>query len=423
MFKQDNVIAAVELGSSKICVLVGSYTDEDDLTVIGRGEVACDGAVFKGEIASMDMIRDKLNDAIDMADSQCGGELDESIMFVMAVTGCDMSSVMGEGTAFIQNESRRITEEDIYEAVCNAKSMPLNADRTQINSFEAFYKIDGIQRVTQPLNMHARTLNAYSHIIHGNTLRLQNFAAALTDVRPDDEPELIFSPMADIYGVLTNDELAGGTLLIDLGAGSTEYAVVCNNGVLASGVLGVGFEHVANDLSVGLSLPFDFCSRILRDGSLERVIRENHPVFEFRSSSGGVRRIAIDSFNRIVDARLREIFELISSRMSRESFWNNLAAGCVLTGGGAEFFKTTEIFRQVCDLPARIGRPMNIKGAAGTLESPRYSTVCGALRYGHLLCCQQDSRRESLAGTLGRKISGFGDAVSRMFSLKTRRKN
>ncbi|MBE6367156.1 MAG: cell division protein FtsA [Lentisphaerae bacterium] len=422
MFNQHNVITAIELGSSKICVLVGSYSGEEPLTVIGRGEVASDNAVFKGEIASMDLIRDKLNDAIDLADKQSGGEVDNSIMFVMTVTGCDISSVIGEGTAFIQNESRRITEEDIFEAVGNAKSMPLNADRTLINSFDAYYKIDGIQRVTQPLNMHARTLNAYSHIIHGNTLRLQNFSAALTDVRPDDEPMKVFSAMADVYGILTSDELASGTLLINLGAGSTEYAVVCNNGVLASGVLGVGFEHVANDLSVGLNLPYEYCSRILRDGTLERMIRENLPYVECRTNSGSMRRIPLDSFNRIIDARLREIFELLSARMAREHFWSNLGSGCVLTGGGAEFFKTAELFHQVCDLPSRIGRPMGVKGISG-LESARYSTVYGALCYAHAFCRQQDSRNNSLVDRLEKSISGFGDTLSRFFSMKNHRNN
>ncbi len=413
MFKTHNIITAVELGTSKVCVLIGEYSEEG-LSVIGKGETDSSGAVVKGEIASMDLMIEKLIDAIEQADIQSGHELNNSSMFAVAVTGCDMDSLLGEGTAFIQNEERRISEEDIYEAVNNAKVQPLNVDRRLVNSFDAYYLLDGIRRSSQPLNQRASTLKACSHIIHGNSNRLENFAAILSDAGVDYEPEMIFSPVADMFGVLSEDELESGTLLIDFGAGTTEYAVVCNNGVLASGVLTIGFEHVANDLAIGLNLPIDFCRKILEDGTLARLTRENAVHFECRTKPGAVRKIPVESFNRIADARIREIFEIIRQKLGKESFWNNLASGCVLTGGGAEFFRTREIFNQVCDLPARIGKPFDANNVPVGLESPRYSTIFGVLRYAYLLALQNDSRRKnSLGSGLRDKISGFGDAFAR----------
>lgn len=410
MFKQHNVITAVELGTSKICVLIGEYTD-DELTIIGRGESAVDNAIVKGEILDMDLVQEKLIDAMDQADMQSGRELNNSAMFAIAVTGCEMDSFISEGVAFVQNEDGLVGEEEIYEAVRNAKPTQLGVTRQIINSFDAYFKLDGNRRVAQPQNHKARNVHAFSHIIHGDSTRLENFVSALVYSGLDCAPELIFSPIADIFGVLSDDELSGGALLIDFGAGTTEYAVVHQNGVLASGVLGIGFDHVASDLSVGLNLPAGFCRKILQDGTLERCVRDNLLTLECRGNSGTVRQIPVESFVRIADARIRELFELINRRLSRESFWRNLASGCVLTGGGAEFFKTREIFRQVCDLPSRIGKPLSDSDVGG----PRYSTVYGALRYAYKLSLQNDSRRrDSFADRVSDKIAGLGDAFSRM---------
>ena len=416
MFKQHNVITAVELGTSKICVLIGEYT-EDELTILGKGEVECGDCIVKGEVIAMDAMQEKLTEAIDIADDQSRGELINSAMIVMPVTGCDMDAFVSEGTAFINNENNRVTDEDICEAVRNAKLKQLPVDRLMVNSFDAYYKLDGVRRVPHPQNQQASTLQAYSHVIHGNRNRLENYSAALTYCGLEVEPEMVFAPVADMLGVLSDDELENGTLLIDLGAGTSEYAVVCNNGVLASGVFAIGFDHVASDLSVGLNLPVNFCRRILTDGTLEKLVRQNYAVFECRTSSGSVRKIPVDSFMRIVDARLREIFELIRNKLVGESFWRNLSAGCVITGGAADFFLTREIFRQVCDLPSRIGKPLDVIGC-DQLFSSRYSTVYGALRYAHKLCLLNDSqRRGTFGGGIRSKISGLGDAFARTLRL------
>lgn len=421
MFKTHNIITAVELGTSKVCVLIGEYAG-DELTVIGKGETACDGAVVKGEIAAMDLMIEKITDAMDQADIQSGHELNNSAMFTLAVTGCDMDSMLGEGTAFVQNEERRIGEEEMYEAVNNARIKPLNVDRKLVNSFDSYYMIDGVRRFSQPQGQRASVLKAYSHIVHGNSNRLENFSAILLDAGLDYEPEIIFSPIADMFGVLSDDELESGTLLIDFGAGTTEYAVICNNGILASGVLAIGFEHVANDISVGLNLPINHCRKLLEDKTLENMVMRNESHIECRTNSGSMRKIPVLSFCRIADERIREIFELIRGKLIRENFWNNLSGGCVLTGGGAEYFQTRDIFHQVCDLPSRVGKPLGVNNMAMELNSPRYSTVYGTLRYGHSLALQNESRRRnSLSGGLRDKISGLGDVFAR--SLKSLRNN
>ena len=412
MFKQHNIIAAAELGTSKTCVLVGEYS-EDTLTVIGKGEAPSDGAVVKGEIADMDLALEKLSEAWAQADARSGNELGECSLLSLVVTGCDMDSVLSEGTVFVQSSDQRISEDDIFNAVCNSKAQQLPAERMRVNSFDAYYMADNIRRFKQPLNQCANTLKAYSHIIHGNSNRLNNFTAVAADAGLDYETELIFTPAADMLGALSPDEMEAGALVIDIGAGATEYGIIYNNGVMATGVLAVGFDHVANDISVGLNLPINFCRKILADGTLEQYTRENTPFMDCRTNSGAMRKIPVESFNRIADERLREIFEIICSKLRSQSYWNNLSAGCILTGGGAGFFRTRQVLQMVCELPSRIGKPHQVNGLSGELDSGRYSTVYGALRYAHLLCLQKDSRPKTPLGGIKDTISGLGDSVHR----------
>lgn len=420
MFKQHNIITAVELGTSKLCVLIGEYQDEE-LNVIGFAETTCTEGMVKGEIFSMDAVQEKLIEALETADIRSGNELNNSSMIVMSVTGCDMDAMICEGSTIVQGEDGKVSEDDICEATRNSRFQQLPIDRRFVNSFDAYYKLDNVRRVPHPLNHKASTLQAYSHVVHGNSNRLANFSEVLIDSGLETDAELIFAPVADMLGVLSDDELENGTLLINLGAGTTEYAVVWHNGVQASGVLAIGFDHVANDLSVGLDLPISYCRNILSNGTLEKALREKQSYLECRTNSGAVRKIPLDSFSRIADARIREIFEIIRKRLATESFWRNLSAGCVLTGGGAEFYPTREIFRQVCDLPSRIGSPLGLNGHE-EICTPRYSTIYGALRYGHKVCLLNESRRRGSFGDgLLNRISGLGDAFSR--KIKSLRKN
>ena len=417
MFRQHSIITAIEIGTSKINVLVGECAD-DSLAVIGRGFAESAGAVVKGEIVGMDAALEKLGDAIAQADEESGGEFGNSVLTVVSVTGCAIRSFLGVGTAFVQNDEVRVGLEEIAEAVNNAQIKPLPMEQKKICLFDAYYVLDGTRRVRNPLDHSAHKLEAYAHVVHGDRNRLGNFTALLNDAGIEGEPEMVFSVLADAMGVLTEEERENGTLLIDMGAGTTEYAVVYNAGVLDSGVFTLGFDHVANDLAIGLNLPIGTCRKMLEERTIEQLIREGRGVCECRTVNGSLRKIPVTSFQKIIDARLREIFELIYRKASRESYWRNLASGAVLTGGGALYFQTRDIFHQVCDLPSRIGRPIGVSGASTGLDDPRCSTVWGTLCYAQgRLNALESGRKGSAGAAVLHTLAQLGDAVSRKLKL------
>ena len=178
----------------------------------------------------------------------------------------------------------------------------------------------------------------------------------------------------------SDEEREQGVLLVDFGAGTTEFVVEYNSGVQASGVLQVGFDHVCNDLSLGLDLHIDVCRKMIEDKTLQNAMRERREYMEFPSSTGRVRRIPLSSFETIIDARIRETFEIIRSMATAQGAPAVLDAGGVLTGGGALFDRTAPIFREVFDMSCRIGQPFEAGGALTGLDTPRCSTIWGALK-------------------------------------------
>ncbi|QSH40900.1 cell division protein FtsA [Lentisphaerota bacterium ZTH] len=405
MFQQRDIITAVEIGTSKLHVLVGQIDNDSSVTVIGSGEVPAANAVVKGEIADMDRALELLISAIEEADNSCNREINNSKIIFFNVTGAGISSFQGVGNVFIQNEGLKINDEDVREAVENAQTKPLPLEQSVINTFDSYFMLDGGRRVSNPIDHVAHKLEAYIHVIHGDTNRIENFRSLLRDAGFDHEIQPVFSGMASVFGILTDEEKESGILLLDIGAGTTEYVAVFNMGVLDSGVIPIGFEHLANDLSLGLDLHISVCRKLLSDGTLADHITQRKGFVEIKSTSGSTRKIPLNSFERIIDLRLQETFKIINRNIHEKGIFRSLGAGGVLTGGAALFPRTAEIFKEVFQFPVRIGRPYDAKGAVTGLENPRYSTVWGMLKYGELFTRQLNANRKR--GVFGSMIDNF----------------
>ena len=380
MFHNRNIVSAVEMGTSKFCVLVGEIGEDGTLDVIGRGEAPSAGAVVKGEIVDMEKAFDQLAKALEEADRASSRALNQTRMVMVLVTGCGIASQPGVGMVVVRNDEHVVTEAERREANENARILNLAAERKIINTSESFFMVDG-RRVSNPLRHHGSKLEAHIHIVHGISARVDNFRNLVRESGFDDaDIDVVFSPVAADLGVLNEMEREDGVLLIDLGAGCAEYVMEYDSGVCASGVLQVGMEHVANDLSIGLGLGIDQCRRLLVSGELARAEKEGRQSIVLRSGSGAERSIPLCSFETIVDCRLREIFTIIRRQLELAGSPRSLAAGGVLTGGGALFPRSRELFAEVFDISCRVAQPRDAEGAVTDLASPRYSAVWGALK-------------------------------------------
>lgn len=384
MFQRKEIITAVEIATSKVRVLVGEADDEGREVVLGYCERSTDNGVFKGEITDLDKVIPALREAIEEADAASGFELDRNRIF-LALSGGGVASTQGLGNVIPANRDGRITHQDISEAQKNALNRSIGYDRIILNTFESGCLIDG-RPVRNPIGQSAEKLEVCVHIIHGHRKRVDNFINALRDFGFNpDHIKPVFSGAAAVFGTLTMEERENGVLLIDFGAGTTEAAAVMHDGMQASCIISVGFQHLANDLAVGLDIHISSCMKMLVDGSLQKAKEADMSFIEIKERpSSATRKVPISSIEKIVALRLQETIEIVQRKLERDTpgILGSLGSGCVVTGGGSLFPPTLEVCRRQLGMPVRCGRPVNPGSSHPELQSPCCGVIWGAFRYG-----------------------------------------
>ncbi len=404
MFKHTDIVTAVEIGSSKICVVTGEVTEDEPLRVIDFAEEPVEGEVVKGEIADMDRVLEKLIAAFDRADTS--KMLNKSRIFAMNISGCNIASRQESAALFVDG---KVSAADLQAAADAIEQKTLSGNLEKFNIADSYYVLDDVRRVRNPIDQNARKFELFSHVIFGDANRINNFRTAFIDAGFEEPPSLIFSGLADLYAVVSQEEREHGALLVDVGRGTTEYIAIFNDGVFASGVIPVGFDHLANDLSIGLNLPLDVCRGVFTGSLLQQPSAVNSGMVEV---SG--RRIPLASFEKIIDLRLRELFTIVRNGFPDQSALRNLASGGILTGGGALFPRTAEIFHSMFDLPVRIGAPYDHEQDLGFLADPRYSSLWGSLCYAaELLKIANLNRKRGMFTSIFGALGNMGDSARR----------
>jgi cell division protein FtsA len=380
MFKNRHIITAVEIGTSKICVLIGEENQQGHISVLAHGESPVEsGAVCKGEIIDMDRVTRCLDEAIEKAEYAADVDVDSNNLYI-SVTGSHIRAMKGSGHVIVSGEGRRISQEHMVEALRNATMVPIPPECVILNSVDGNFLIDGLRRIADPEGQIADKLEAFAHIIYGNRNCIENFQAPLRELGYDGSIP-VFSAIASASGVLTDDELKNGVLMIDMGAGTTEYMLFHDSGAQASGILAVGCDHIANDISVGLDLNIPLCRKMLIENTSHAKKEHGQAFIEIEGNIGS-RKIPTVSVEKIVDLRLRELFGLILSQLQSTRMLPFIDRGIVLTGGGALLPQVREIAGSVFEAPVRIGNPLELSGSVTNLKSPRYGMVFGLLKHG-----------------------------------------
>jgi len=377
--KNGDIITAIEFGTSTTRVAIG-VGGEESLEILSHAENPSDGAVVKGELADMDKALAILNKTTLEAEEAAGVDIAPNSVRI-AVTGAHITSRGGSGTMIVDGENKVVTEEDIREVENNAlKSVELSSDEKIIETFPETYILDGKRRCDNPVNQIAHRLEAKVLALIGNRNQTDSFLHPLRE-SGFESPKAFFSGLCSAIPTVSDDEHEKGVVFIDMGAGTTEYAFLCRPSVLLAGVVPVGCDHMANDLSIALNLPF---SPICQDLVLQ-AHAETPDAFISLPGEYANRRVPKDTVSKVVEMRMRETFEIARSKFDAAGLLGRAGAGIVFTGGGSMLPKAPEILRSVFDMPVRVagtGLPENISGATAGLDSPRYSTLLGVLIFG-----------------------------------------
>jgi cell division protein FtsA len=314
--------------------------------------------------------------------------------------------VKNQGTTQILGENGEVTEEDMDDVADIARAVVLPDDRQVIHTIHGHYSIDGQERVVRPEGMVGHQLRLDMLILHGVKTLLDNSSWAV-DQLAYNVGDIAFGGLCSALAVLTAEQKHSGVVVIDLGCGTTDYMAYDDGFAVCGGSLGVGGDHVTNDIQQAFSIQRKRAENLKCEhgsaviGSAHEQAQVSLPAeVGFSQTSINVRTLQV-----VINARLREIFEMIKKQLDAEGILPVLGAGIVLTGGGAHMDGVVDLAREVFKAPCSIGIPRGISGIPKITDGPEYAACCGLLRYGFKV--QERMQYESgsfLGGLVGRLL-------------------
>ena len=400
MFDHSSIIVGLEIGTSKICAVVGEVNSDGLPNVIGVGQSPSSG-VRKGEIADPAQVESCVRDAIVEAEQMANVEI-RSVF--LGVTGSHLRGFNNRGVHPVVSADREIMEEDVQDVVKNAKAVNLPADGHIIHTIRQHFIVDGRDRITNPVGMLGARLEVDIHVVHGNFNRLQNAIRVVKGLQLEVE-DVVFNGLAASLAILTPEQKELGSVVIDLGGGSTNYAVFTNGIIKHTGVLAVGGDHVSNDLAIGLKVALGRADKlkIEHGAALVDDAVKGRTITLPRELSQPPRVINLESLHRIMHLRLEETFQLVAQDLDQAGLLDRLRGGVFLCGGGSHVPQIARLAENVFGLPVSLGRTSCLSGLKSALDQPEFATAHGLVKFGSLRQKRRDRRSSlrSIRDTIG----------------------
>jgi cell division protein FtsA len=375
--QMENIIA-LDIGSSKITVAVGEV-HEDSIALIGYGVQPAAG-VRKGEIIDFENALISVRGALSAAEEMSQVYFQE---LYLVVTGMHPQAVVNRGKILVANPHEGVSIEDMEEVAAIARNYPLPPDRQILHSIRQWYYLDGQDQVAKPEKIEARNLSLDMLILHVNAGKVRNAARLVKQIGCMEICGRAFSGLCSALAVLTPEQKRTGAVVIDLGAGTTDYFAYSGDVISAAGTFGVGGDHVTNDIAQAFTLPTAQAERLKKNhGSALPTIGSDRELVTLAPEDGFAgMRIRRDALNLVIHARVEETLKLVRESLLRDRAYPQPQARIFLTGGGASMQGICELGQQIFGRPCSVGQAVEFKGASSFLEAPEHAAVLGMLRY------------------------------------------
>ena len=347
MFEGSRIVVGLEIGTSKVCAVVGEWHESEPLEVIGLGLASTQGGVRKGEIVNAELVEDAVRVALAEAENQSDVEIGS---VYLGITGSHIKGMNGQGVHLIPSVDREIDREDIRQVVTAAQPQ-ISTDNKVLHTVGQVFRVDGQGDVKNPLGRMASRLEVDVHVVYGQRNRIQNPLRLVKGLGIKVE-DFAFNGRVMALPVLTSQLGEQGVLVVDIGAGTSEYAIYLNGSIRHCGVLAVGGEHVTNDLAVGLKLTQSRAEREkLAHGSAVCEPSCAHRTVNYSSDMGiGDKQFIMGDLHRIMNVRLEELFQLIKVDLDRNKLMGKINGGILLSGGVARTPRINELAQEVFHL-------------------------------------------------------------------------
>lgn len=368
-------ICTIDVGTTKVCVILAEILNDDTFQVVGVGRAASDG-MTKGVVTNVAAATASIGQAIEEAEQAADRSVTSAYV---GITGSHVQAHPSKGAVPI-NRNRVVTPEDIDRVLEAAQAIALPHNREIIHVVPRSFSVDEQEDVQDPLGMHGFRLAVDAQVISGATGAVRNLVRCI-QTHGIEVDELVLEPLASGEAVLTSAERDMGVVVVDIGGGTTDVAMFIKGSLWHTVVLDVGGHHLTHDLAVGLGAPFAAAEELkLRYGNVlaDRVAADQEVQAELFGENG-VRPIPRQLIAEILGARAEEMVEMVLRAIKRSGYDGLVPAGLVLTGGAAQLAGIPDMCRQMSQLPVRVGSPNGLTGLLPDLQSPDNATGVGML--------------------------------------------
>ena len=406
---KKGTLAAIDVGTTKVCTTIAEVENGKILRVIGIGITPSSG-MHKGLVVGIDDAKQSIRESVRKAEYASGRKVESAYI---GVTGRHVSSFNRRGAVAVGRRDKMVGFNDLKRVIRSARSFHIPNGQRLLHIIPRSYAVDGSTGVNDPVGMHGSKLDVETHIITAAAASMKNIASCIQGLGIGIE-ELVLEPLASSEAVLTEEERQKGVILADIGGGTTDVAIFRDGSIWHTAIIPVAGYQLTRDIAIGLGLPFNAAEELKKSHGSVIPIIEGKLETPRRDEDG--RSASYQQLRGILRARVEEILGLILLELPQSKYEALVPSGLVLTGGSSNLAGIDTLGRQILRLPVRVGLPIDIPGASDTLHDPAYATNVGLLLWGAKQQIAPELKSRSLNDNLRRLVTQL-----RSFSYLVRR--
>jgi len=378
MGKEQNLIIGLDIGTTKICAIVGEFNPQtEEVEVIGVGTYPSFG-LKRGVVVNIENTIQSVKNAVEEAEHMAGCEI--RTVFV-GIAGGHIKGISGHG--MITLREREVSRRDLDRVIESANAVLIPADREIIHIIPQDYIIDGQAGIKDPIGIYGIKLETKVHIVTGQVTAAQNLVKCIHGAGMD-VADVVLEQLASSEAVLTEDEKEIGVVLIDCGGGTTDIAIFVGGAVRYTETVTLGGDNIDRDIALGLSTPLGEARKVKEKygTALAELVSPDEEI-EVPSVGGKhFRKVSRKDLAMVIEPRMEEIFMLAKREIHKSGHEELVPAGVVITGGSVIMNGTVELGERILEMPVRMGIPTEVGGLTDIIANPIYSTGVGLVLYG-----------------------------------------
>jgi len=419
--RRRKIITGLDIGTTKICVLIAEIGGEGNIEIVGIGFSPSNG-LRKGIVVDIDKTSHAIKSAVQKAERMAGIKVDSAYV---GIAGSHIQSINSHGVVAVTGDEKEIKKSDIERVLDAAKIIPLSAEEEILHVLAREFIVDGCPGIKDPLGMSGVRLEVETHIVKGASTSVQNLVKSVlrAGLSVDD---VVLEPLASSESVLSDDEKELGVVLVDIGGGTTDLIVFHEGSIAHTSVLPVGGNHVSNDIAVGLRTPVSEAEKIkiLYGSALAEKIDEEDYIDVLSASGRERKKIPRHILCEVIEPRMKEIFSMVKKELKTVGSADLTPAGMVITGGASLLEYSGDLAAQITELPVRVGEPDYVSGLSNIIDNPVYikkgdtvpkaifSTSVGLVQFG----IKDDDMGESKKSSSKAIVNNFFGRLKNWFS-------